>query len=303
MVAASRHRDQAAWPAGGHARRPVRRGTEPDQRARTWLDASGAYVGLVRRTRRAARRSRSVRLVTQQLLGHRDPAAVAGRPSSASSPAHRARAKSTGRRLSGSTSEQVDELGALVRLGTPGRISWSSFVASVTCHGSRRRSRPDDALGRPGDRAVGETSPRRRPSDAAARTPRSVSVQVVCSFASRTAFSRYAVSRSSSIGQSPSTVWATRYAVVLVYAQAGALPPSGRADRVPAGRGPQPAASSRARASSLRLVSCVDRPVMPAGGGRLLSPRPFVQAGRRQDRPGSRGSPPTSLSATIRCHR
>ena len=111
----------------------------------------------------------------------RQPAA-----SSRASSSRRA-AKSTGRRLSGSTSESPTARCPGRRRARPGR-SAAAASGRASCDQPAGRD-PVDERGRPRRHRSGRRAPRRRRRARRSRRPRSGSVQLVRSFASRAAFS------------------------------------------------------------------------------------------------------------------
>ncbi len=181
---------------------------------------------------------------------------------------------------------------------TPGIVSWTSFCASrVASHAGRSRSvKAASSLV-----SASSASTSRTNACTASSNSGTGSTQDVCALASRVAFSTYATARSALIGHAPSSVCHTSSSVA-GSGPAGRLCRAARADQrttaSPHSRGHWASSTSRARTSSLRLVSCVDSVVWETGQSACwASHAAWNSATGRPKRP---GSPPTSLSAANR---
>ena len=124
------------------------------------------------------------------------------------------------------------------------------------------------------------------------------SIQLVVRFASRSAFSRYASIRSTSIGHAPTSVWKMKYRStwsgpsIAEHASSQRLTCAAHSSGIPA------SAPIRARTSPERLVSWVWVTSRLCGKRRARSRFPAWKASTGM--PNRDGSPPTSLSASRR---
>ena len=174
----------------------------------------------------------------------------------------------------------------------PGRCpAHPALSTSATSSPARSARALADRLDVRGDSLVLEQREREHPRTRSHSS--SWSIQLVCTFASRSAFSRYRSSRSGVSGHAPTTVWRIRYASL------GSRQPARRSRiRASHAAGSLEMAASRARTSPLRLVSCVVVASNPPGERARLAA--WKSETERENRP---GSPPTSFNATKRFQR
>ncbi len=127
----------------------------------------------------------------------------------------------------------------------------------------------------------------------------SCSVQLVYRPASRTCFSSAPWTRSCSVGPSPNTVCQAAHANCASGAPSPARVTSARTSAHRCGH--SVSTCSAARTSALRLASCVDRTVPPAGQSRCT--RAQYAWNRSGDTAGAPGSPPTSVADSSGTYR